>query len=330
LRARARWHLAHLGLIPTVRGLAVARRTAVLAPDERQAACAQAADDLGALAAFAVHPEAYLYSMWEWMVLGAGDPARAAALVELHPDSAAKVLPLYLSSLAARGRVGRLAQLAQQHDALGDGAWALATHARPFAALGLCNLSRDNDVPIASARALACFLAGRPDLTQQLLAHDPPRAEILVDSTVTHDDAMLSSLPGFPGVDERWWLAHAPAARPPLRAWVGGVDALLDACDGEPADGAEPDRADLTLFAAVERRVRRELAGATVCLVGDFADRPALERALAARGARVVDGPFQGVDYYAFERARVDIVAKLERFGAQLLDHDELVKAVQS
>src|SRR5690606_34957449 len=49
LRQRAKWHLAHPGVVPTVRGLRVARTTAVIAPAERAASCKQAADDLGAL-----------------------------------------------------------------------------------------------------------------------------------------------------------------------------------------------------------------------------------------------------------------------------------------
>jgi hypothetical protein len=324
LRARARWHLANPGVLPTVRGLATARRTALLPQAERRPACAAAAEDLHALTPFARHPEAYLYSMWAWMVVGAGEPERARPLVEAHPDSTRRVLPLLLEALAARGRVGPLLQAAQQHDALGRGAWALATHGRPFAALALCDLSRDNDTHVAAARALACFLAGRPDLTRRLLEHDPPRVEVLVDSWSGRGDPALQALPGFPGTDEAWWLAHEPEARPELVAWQGGVDGLVAACRGEPAQGAEPDRVDLGVFAGIERRVKRELAGATVCLVGEFEDRAGTEERLASRGARLVDGPFAGVDFYCFELAPCSVIAKLERLGARLYNHYEL------
>ncbi|HEU4730424.1 MAG TPA: hypothetical protein VFT22_21145, partial [Kofleriaceae bacterium] len=46
VRARARWHLAHRGVVPTVRGLRVARATATVAAAERAQRFAQAADDL--------------------------------------------------------------------------------------------------------------------------------------------------------------------------------------------------------------------------------------------------------------------------------------------
>ena len=87
LRGRARWHLANRGVVPTVRALRVARTTAVIAPGDRARACAAAADDLGALAAFARHDETYVYAEWAWLVRGAGDPARAAELVAAHPDA---------------------------------------------------------------------------------------------------------------------------------------------------------------------------------------------------------------------------------------------------
>ena len=71
MRQRAKWHLQNPRVVPTVRGLRVARSTAVMPPAERATACAQAADDLGALTKFARHPEAYLYALWGWMVRGA-------------------------------------------------------------------------------------------------------------------------------------------------------------------------------------------------------------------------------------------------------------------
>ncbi|HEY0192816.1 MAG TPA: hypothetical protein VGC42_16970, partial [Kofleriaceae bacterium] len=63
LRARARWHLANPGVVPTVRGLRTARTTATLVAAERGERCAKAADDLGVLTRFERHPEAYLYPL---------------------------------------------------------------------------------------------------------------------------------------------------------------------------------------------------------------------------------------------------------------------------
>src|SRR5205085_2875744 len=104
LRKRARWHLANRGVVPTVRGLKVARTTATLPADQRVEKCRQAADDLAAPVAFARHPEAETYRLWAWMVRGAGDPVRARALVAAHPASLPIVRELVLSDLAKRGK----------------------------------------------------------------------------------------------------------------------------------------------------------------------------------------------------------------------------------
>jgi len=137
LRQRAKWHLQNRGVVPTVRGLKVARATAVIPLADRATKCRQAADDLGALTRFARHPEAYLYAMWGWMVRGAADPVRARELVAAHPESQKLVRELYLEDLARRGRVKQLMAAAQTLKGADLGALHLAVHGRPFAALEL-------------------------------------------------------------------------------------------------------------------------------------------------------------------------------------------------
>src|SRR5262249_29696249 len=159
--------VANRGVIPTVRGLRIARVTATLPIDQRAAKCAQAADDLGVLAKFGRFTEAELYPLWAWMVRAAGDPARAAQLVAAHPASQPIVADLYLGELARRGRVQEL--VAAAIDRPDAGALQLAIWGRPFAALELAATAKRHTAELACARVLACYRAGRPDLGERIL-----------------------------------------------------------------------------------------------------------------------------------------------------------------
>jgi hypothetical protein len=316
LRQRAKWHLRNRGVLPTVRGLRVARATAVLAPAERAAACARAADDLGALTKFARHPEAYLYKMWGWMVRGSSDPARARELVAAHPESQRLVRDLYLLDLAQRGRVKQLTAAAQTLQGADLGALHLAVHGRPLAALELAATARLHTPELVCARALACYRAGRPDLMERILAEDPPPSEIVDDD----------KLPAFPGPHEQWLIERAPDARPAVRALAGGRDAVLGLAKPAPMD-SEHDTPSLEPIAAVVRRLGRGLPGSTVYLAGEFKylDKGKITAAVEAAGARLVNGPFPGTDYYVHgDWCLVQTIAQLERQGARRLRSGEL------
>ena len=311
LRARAKWHLQHPGVVPTVRGLRVARTTGTMTAAERAARCPQAADDLGALTRFERHPEAYLYTMWGWMVRGAGDPARARELVAAHPESQALVRDLYLEDLARRGRVKQLTAAAQTLRGAAQGALQLAIWGRPLAALELAATARHQTPALVCARALACYRAGRVDLTERLLSEDLPPSEITDDE----------SLKPFPGPHEQWLIAHDAAAHPALVALAGGRDAIVALAQPAPHD-AEPDTASIEPVVAVVRRLGRGLPGSTVYLAGEFAriDRGKVVAALEAAGARLVAGPFPGTDYYVHgDWCLVQTIAQLERQGARRL-----------
>jgi hypothetical protein len=316
VRQRAKWHLQHRGVLPTVRGLRVARATAVLTPLERASRCAQAADDLGALTRFTRHPEAYLYALWGWMVRGSGDPARARDLVAAHPESQRLVRDLYLEDLGRRGRVKQLTAAAQTHQGADLGALHLAIWGRPLAALELATTARAHTPELVCARVLACYRAGRPDLADRLLGEDPPPGEIV-------DDA---ALPAFPGPHERWWIDKVAAMRPAIAALAQGKDAILALARPAPED-ADPDAASLTPIAAVVRRLARGLAGATIYLAGelDAARKDRILRAIDAAGARLVNGPFPGTDFYVQgDACSVQTIAQLERQGARKLRAGEL------
>jgi hypothetical protein len=311
LRARARWHLQNRGVVPTVRGLRVARTTATMPPVERVKRCSQAADDLGALTRYERHPEAYLYTLWGWMVRGAGDPARARELVAAHPESQELVRDLYLEDLARRGRVKQLTAAAQTLRGTELGALQLAIWGRPLAALELAATARHHTPELVCARALACYRAGRPDLTERVVVEDLPPSE------VTDDE----SLKPFPGPDERWMIEHAAAARPAIAALAGGRDAIVDLAQPAPHD-AEPDTPSIEPLAAVARRLGRGLPGSTVYLAGEFkrASRDKIVAAIEAAGARPVAGPFPGTDYYVHgDACLVQTIAQLERQGARRL-----------
>ncbi len=316
LRQRAKWHLANRGVVPTVRGLKVARTTAVLPPSERAVRCRQAADDLGALTKFARHPEAYLYAMWGWMVRGAGDPVRARELVSAHPESQKLVRELYFEDLARRGRVKQLTTAAQTLKGADLGALHLAIHGRPLAALELAATARLQTPELVCARALACYRSGRPDLMQRILSEDLPPSEI------TDDD----SLKPFPGPHERWMIERAPTLHPALAALAAGAPGVIALAKPAPHD-AEPDRPTIEPTFAVVRRLGRGLPGSTVYLAGEFKylNRDVIAKAVEAAGARLVSGPFPGTDYYVHgDWCLVQTIAQLERQGARRIRSGEL------
>ena len=316
LRQRAKWHLANRGVVPTVRGLKVARTTALMPAVERAARCRQAADDLGALTKFIRHPEAYLYSMWAWMARGAADPVRARELVAAHPESQKLVRDLYLEDLARRGRVKQLTVAAQTLKAADLGAAQLAIHGRPLAALELAATARLHTPDLVFARALACYRAGRPDLTARILAEDLPPSEIAADT----------ALPPFPGPHEQWLIQHAAAQHPAVAALAGGLPGVLALARPAPQD-AEPDLPSIEPTFAVVRRLGRGLPGSTVYLAGEFKymNKEAIAKAVEAAGARLVNGPFPGTDYYVHgDWCLVQTIAQLERQGARRIRHGEL------
>jgi hypothetical protein len=311
LRARAKWHLQNPGVVPTVRGLRVARTTATIPAVGRAKRCPLAADDLGVLTRYERHPEAYLYTMWGWMVRASGDPARARELVAAHPESQELVRDLYLEDLARRGRVKQLTAVAQTLHGAELGALLLAIWGRPLAALELAATARHHTPELVCARALACYRTGRPDLTDRILAEDLPPSEI------TGDDA----LEPFPGPYEQWMIQNAAAARPAIAALAGGRDAIVALAQPAPHD-AEPDPPTIEPLAAVVRRLGRGLPGKTVYLAGELTpqNRDKIIAAIEAAGARLVAGPFPGTDYYVHgDRCPVQTIAQLERQGARRL-----------
>jgi hypothetical protein len=317
LRQRAKWHLQHRGVVPTVRGLRTARATALIPAGDRAKRCGDAADDLGALTKFARHPEAYLYRLWGWMVRGSGDPQRARELVAAHPESQRLVRDLYLVDLARRGRVKQLTAAAQTLQGADLGAMHLAIWGRPLAALELAATARLQTPELVFARALACYRAGRPDLTERILAEDLPPSEIV-------DDA---ALPPFPGPHEQWMIEHAPeAARIALAALAGGTAGVIATAKPAPFD-AEGDTPSIEPIDAVVRRLGRGLPGSTVYLAGEFKylDKGKIASAVEKAGARLVNGPFPGTDYYVHgDWCAVQTIAQLERQGARRLRDGEL------
>lgn len=324
---RARYHLANPGVFPTVRALRVARVTARIDAAERAAACARAADDFGVLPQWLPYAEGYLYDLWAWMVTGSEDPARARTLLALRPDLTRRLRQLALRDLAARGRVRRLMALAHEHKAPGLGALLLATHGRPFAALDLADKQREGSAESLASRVLGAWLAGRPDLSRALAATEAPPVAVVDASEHT-----------FPGPDELFHASHAAERRPALTALVRAylrtapgperaaavVEDLLELCHGAPPE-AEPDVPDVALLDALESHVRRDVRGRSVYVAGELAgaERASIVARLEAMGARVVEGPFPGTDFFVLgRRCEVTTVAKLERQGARRLTLD--------
>jgi hypothetical protein len=244
------------------------------------------------------------------MVRGTGDPARARELVAAHPASQALVGELYLEDLARRGRVQQLVAAAHDLGAVDHGALQLAIWGRPIAALELAAAARHHTPELACARALACYRAGRPDLTDRILAEDRP------PSAITDDEPPRP----FPGLDEQWRI-HRAVARPAVVALAEGSGAIV-AMAQPAAHDAEPDSPAFEPVVAVERRLSRRLAGATVYLAGELEPprRDKLVTAIAAAGARLVAGPLPSTDFYVLgDACPVQTIAQLERQGARRL-----------
>lgn len=331
LRERARWHLANPGVVPTVRGLRVARTTGLIRPAERAARCAAAADDLRALTQFARHAEPYVYTLWAWLVRAAEDPARARELAAAHGPSQALIAELYLEELARRGRVAQLVATARALDAADTGALALAIWGRPLAALELAAGARRHTPELVCARALACYRAGRPDLMDRMLVEDLPPAELVSDAAAE-----------FPGPHERWLIAEQSGAggamrpgdsrviafgvRSALAALAGGKASVIALARPAPLD-AEPDATSLDPVAVLARRLARSLAGATVYLAGEWkrAQRDAIAAAVASAGGRLAGAPYATTDYFVVgEACPAATIAQLERAGARRLRRGEL------
>jgi NAD-dependent DNA ligase len=244
-------------------------------------------------------------------VRGSGDPARARELVAAHPESGALVRDLYLEELARRGRVKQLIAAAHTLGGADRAALELAIWGRPLAALELAATAHHQTPELVCARALACYRAGRPDLTDRILVEDLP------PPSITGDEA----LPPFPGPHEQWMIQHAPAASPAIAALASGRDAIVALAQLAPHD-AEPDPPTIESLAAVVHRLGRGLAGRTVYLAGEFKQpsRDKLEAALAAAGARLVAGPAPGTDFYVpGDGCSAETVARLERQGVRRL-----------
>ena len=251
-----------------------------------------------------------------WMVRGSGDPARARALVTAHPESQRLVRDLYLRDLASRGRVRQLTAAAQTLEGADAGAFGLACHGRPLAALELAATARLHTPELVATRVLGCWRAGRPDLAERVLAEDMPPSEI------TTDDGLAP----FPGEHERWMAEHAPEVSPAITALVRGRDAVI-ALGAAAPEGAEPDSTSLEPLGAVLRRLGRGLPGSTVYLAGEFKymNKDEIAASVEKAGARLVNGPFPGTDYYVHgDWCLVQTIAQLERQGTRRLRRGEL------
>jgi hypothetical protein len=315
LRARAKWHLQHAGIMPIVRGLRIARASATLTPGERIARCAQAADDLGALVRFTRHAERGVYDAWAWMVHAALDPARAREVVAACPEARAIIRDLYLEDLARRGRITELVACAREDGAEDRAALWLAIYGRPLAALELASRARVHSAELACARVLAAYRAGRPDLADRVLVSDPPPAERVGDDPHA-----------FVGPNERWFAERAPAARFAVTALVAGRDAVVSLARPAASD-AEPDLASLESITALARRLDRVLVGANVGVIGELTpdERGAVAAALHAAGADLIDSATANLDFFIEGKgASASAIAYAERGGARRLRREEL------
>ena len=222
---------------------------------------------------------------------------------------------LYFEDLARRGRVKQLAAAARGLSGADVAALQLAIWGRPLAALELAATARHHTPELACARALACYRAGRADLTERVLAEDLPPPEITGDE-----------LGGFPGPHEKWLVEHAPAARPAVTALANGRQAVVRLAKPAPHD-AEPDTPSIDAINTLVRRLGRGLKGSTVYLAGEFKqmNRDAIAAAMVKAGARLVGGPFPGTDYYVHgDYCLVQTIAQLERQGTRRLRTDEI------
>ena len=90
---------------------------------------------------------------------------------------------------------------------------------------------------------------------------------------------------------------------------------------------AEADTPSIEATDAVVRRLGRGLPGSTVYLAGEFKylDKSKIAAAVEKAGARLVNGPFPGTDYYVHgDWCAVQTIAQLERQGARRLRSGEL------
>lgn len=312
-RKRARWHLGNHGVVPTVRGLRVARSFATLPVEERARRATQAADDLAALARFARHGDPAVYELWTQMVRAAGDPFRAQVLLAARPAAAPAVNELVIHDLARRGKVGQVIAAAQH--APDVGALALAIWGRPFAALQLASIARTFTPTLACARVLACYRAGRADLAERLLVEDPPPVAVTDDETPAR----------FPGADERWRAEHASATHVAIAALVRGREGVVALAQPAHHD-ADPDVTSVGVFDAIEQRLDRTLRGKLVCLAGELkaSERAAVASVIEQTGARVAAGPIPGTELYLAGDHAARAVSYLERQGARRLRPDEI------
>ncbi|MEI8257678.1 MAG: hypothetical protein WCJ30_18540, partial [Deltaproteobacteria bacterium] len=286
--ARARWHEAHAGVIPTIEALRVARVSAVIAPDSRTGRCAEASRHFHDAQRADMLLEGYLIDLWRHVAYRsrASEPASFAASVEAAPAVLGRdrrIRDGYLETLAALGRFDTLESVAREHGGVDRAVWLLASFGRPMRALGLRALAV-NDTPWAVAgEALALFLAGRPELASRVLEHTRVSAEPLVGFDLT---------PAFPGPEEYMRMSGGSPDAPVLRALAERtLEPLFGAMQSCP-DGAEPDSFDYAVLTRYEATTPGDLDGATVFLAGRFDDEPAVRAALESRGAQVVSAPF--------------------------------------
>lgn len=268
------------------------------------------------MTAFQRHPEFYLYELWATVVQGCKDLDRARTLCTLRPEFRKELTDLHLHDLARRGRVTQLVAAAQTLESVEDGAYWLAIYGKPFTALELAATSRFNTPRVATARTLALYRLGRPDLAARMLAEELPPGAV----------TSLEQLPTFPGDHERWMVEHHPDLDPATTALVRGMDAVVAL--GRPAsEGSELDSFSFETVGALERWLARPIDGATVYLAGDFPgdSKERHAEAILERGGRLVDGPFPGTHYYVMGlTCLVTTVAQLERQGTRRIRNEEL------
>lgn len=184
-----RYHAAHPREFATLRGLGVARRTATWSSDIVSELCRSAAEPLleyASLAYVATHGHVEFLA---YLVHAADDPALTLRLFDQFAElfgAERRLLPAPFATLAGAGRFSEVERLARSRGEFTEAGWELARHARPFRALALLESVPEPDSASAEARALALFMAGRPDLAQQ--AHAAPH-ELLQHVVSSASDA---------------------------------------------------------------------------------------------------------------------------------------------
>lgn len=183
-----RYHAQHPREFPTVRGLAVARRTATLSPDVVNEQCRRAAEPLLRYASLAYAADHGHVEFLAYLVHAAGDSALLLRLYDQFAElfgAERRLLPAPFAALGGAGRFSELERLARSRGEFAEAGWELARHARPFRALALLGSLPAPTPSATAARALALFTAGRPDLAARL--HPAPH-ELLTQ--------MVPSAPG--------------------------------------------------------------------------------------------------------------------------------------